>query len=73
MRAEFGYDLLPSDLDGPNPKLTEHEIDWHLTYSEVFRSAGLRRAVAEKPDRYRKRYQEKGVFSALYEFFGKEQ
>lgn len=54
---------MPGDLEGDRPRLTEHELDWHLAYANTFNDPEVR----QKAVRWRDKFERKGVFSALYE------
>jgi len=68
LNREFGYQLRPSDLDEPKPILDEHELDWHLAYSNIFNDPEVR----ERARKHARHFKEKGIFSALYEFGSEE-
>jgi hypothetical protein len=51
------------DLLDEDSKWDEQWLEQHLIYSTVFNDAGVREAM----QKHHKRFQEKGVFSALYE------
>ncbi len=74
LNREFGYQLLPGDLDGTKPALDEHELDWHFIYQTTFSDPDVRwiyESTEEldraKARRFYKAFREKGILSAQIE------
>jgi hypothetical protein len=55
--------LSAADLLAEDSKWDEHWIEQHLIYSSVFNDG----VVKEAMQKHRRRFREKGIFSALYE------